>query len=182
MNNNHVSQKIQHVFSSMPEDIQEKIASHKYIQQVYDQFEQAVDSNLLKHVNSVYLVADKQALNTSSEEKYRQPKKLTIYVDNSMSAAEFNARRELIVLKYRELFNLKISVFEIKISKGKYKKQYPFIKKDAPQTTPVNTLTNKDYSEIEKMISKIKDQELKESFKKVLIAQKQRNKNIQKKQ
>lgn len=186
MNNqkNHISQQITNVFNVIPEPFQKKIANQSYINQVYKQFEEVVDKKLLKHVNSVYLLTDKQALTPKETEKENAkhlPKKLIIYVDTSICAAEFNARRELIVLKYRELFGITISLFEIRISKGLYKESYPFIHDEEDKKIQEYKLTKKDYELIEEMISTIEQPKLRDSFRKALIAQKKKNGTIYKK-
>ena len=66
---NHISQQITNVFNVIPEPFQRKIANQNYINQVYKQFEEVVDRKLLKHVNSVYLLTDKQALIPKETEK-----------------------------------------------------------------------------------------------------------------
>lgn len=185
MNNqkNHISQQITNVFNVIPEPFQRKIANQNYINQVYKQFEEVVDGKLLKHVNSVYLLTDKQALTpkeTEKEDAKHLPKKLIIYVDTSICAAEFNARRELIVLKYRELFGITISLFEIRISKGSYKESYPFIDDEEDKKIQEYKLTKEDYELIEEMISTIEQPKLRDSFRKALIAQKKKNGTIYK--
>lgn len=180
---NHISQQIMNVFNVIPEPFQRKIANQNYINQVYKQFEEVVDRKLLKHVNSVYLLTDKQALTpkeTEKEDAKRLPKKLIIYVDTSICAAEFNARRELIVLKYRELFGITISLFEIRISKGSYKESYPFIDDEEDEKIQEYKLTKEDYELIEEMISTIEQPKLRDSFRKALIAQKKKNGTIYK--
>lgn len=180
---NHISQQITNVFNVIPEPFQRKIANQNYINQVYKQFEEVVDRKLLKHVNSVYLLTDKQALTpkeTEKEDAKRLPEKLIIYVDTSICAAEFNARRELIVLKYRELFGITISLFEIRISKGSYKESYPFIDDEEDKKIQEYKLTKEDYELIEEMISTIEQPKLRDSFRKALIAQKKKNGTIYK--
>ena len=180
---NHISTQLRTMMNGVPESIQKKVSNQAYIQHVHKQFKQVVSSTLLNHVNSVYLIPDNQARVMSSNEDTpkKNPKKLIVYVDSSICAAEFNARRELIILKYRELFNIVISMFEIRISKGRYRKLYPFIEHESDQKPETYTLTKEDYATIEQMISPIQQPKLKESFKKALIAQKQKNGNLQKK-
>lgn len=73
-----------------------------------------VDEMFLAHTNAVYIV------NENDE------KALIVYVDDSMFAAELDARRELIRLKLLERYNEDIAEFRILVSRGKYKKNYPF--------------------------------------------------------
>lgn len=184
----HISNNINALFKTLPVSMQKKLSTQSYIKHVHNQFKEVVNENLLRHVNSVYLIPDNQALSvisqidTNTNSTYTNtPKKLIIYVDNSICAAEFNARRELFVLKYRELFNVIISVFEIRISKGNYKNSHPFILEECSKEATKYILTHQDYEKIERMISNIKQPKLKESFRKALIAQKEKNGNLQKK-
>ncbi len=184
----HISHKIDALFKTLPESIQKKISNQSYIKHVHNQFREVVNENLLHHVNSVYLLPDNQALDVVSQRSTNThtthtniPKKLIIYVDSSICAAEFNARRELFILKYRELFNVIISVFEIRISKGHYKTIHPFNSDEHSQDPVKYILTHQDYEKIDRMISNIEQPKLKESFRKALIAQKEKNGNLQKK-
>lgn len=69
---------------------------------------------VLDHTNSVYILV-KNGMNT-----------LIVYVDESIFAAELNAQRELMKLKFREMFGEEIDQFDIFVSRGKYKCQHPF--------------------------------------------------------
>lgn len=100
---------------------------------------------------------------------------LVVYVDNSLVAAELNARRELIRLKYREQFRVVIDVFEIRISRGSYKDKYPFkniVEESAPKAS-IRELTKEEMQHIDELVSDIPKGTLKESFKKAITAQKQ---------
>lgn len=100
---------------------------------------------------------------------------LVVYVDNSLVAAELNARRELIRLKYREQFRVVIDVFEIRISRGSYKDKYPFkniVEESAPKAS-IRELTKAEIQHIDELVSDIPEGTLKESFKKAIKAQKQ---------
>ena len=75
----------------------------------------------LDHTNAVYIVNEHGA------------KVLIVYVDDSLFAAELDARRELIKLKLLERYGEDIAEFRILVSRGKYKKNYPFrMQEDAP--------------------------------------------------
>ena len=73
---------------------------------------------VLDHTNSVYILM-KEGVKT-----------LIVYVDESIFAAELNAQRELMKLKFKELFDEHIEQFDIYVSRGKYKKQHPFSKNE----------------------------------------------------
>ena len=52
-----------------------------------------------------------------------------MYVEDSLIAAEVDARREMIKLKFLELFGEEIDEFRIRVSRGKYKLSHPTAKK-----------------------------------------------------
>ena len=99
---------------------------------------------------------------------------LTVYVDNSLVAAELNAQRELIILKYREQFDVKVDRFDIKISRGAYRENYPFKKLQNQKNLPTpHKLTVEEEREIETCVSGIEDKDIRESFRRVLKATKE---------
>ena len=97
-----------------------------------------------------------------------------MYIDNSLVAAELNARRELIRLKYREQFKISIDVFEIRISRGSYKGKYPFRNQDAVSQidTQPRDLSDEENERINELVEDISDKRIKESFIKAITAQK----------
>lgn len=183
----HIAQQMTSLLRSLPESYQQKIKTQNYIQRSYEQFGQVVEQGILNHVNSVYLLSDEDKQNLQDPEsseiakKQQLKKKIVVYVDNSICAAELNARRELIVLKYRELFGLLISSFEIRISKGRYKKEYPYREIEEEYVEEEYELTQQDYLEISELVSKLDQPKLKDSFEKLLIAQKRKFGNKSKK-
>lgn len=120
-----VSNSFNEFYRSMPEEVKKRILINQRIKTVHDQFSQVVDPFILEHTNSVYLLRHKDLLDNEVIDKVFD---LVVYVDNSLVAAELNARRELICLKYREQFNVMIDVFEIRISRGQYKEKHPLNK------------------------------------------------------
>lgn len=99
------------------------------------------DAFILEHTNNVYIVhADgkphpegkrfhgdgKDASSTG------RGKQLIVYVDDSVVAAELNARRELIKLQFLEHYHEDIDEFKILISRGRYKKIHPFVEEKGP--------------------------------------------------
>ncbi len=162
-----VSSSLQTFCSSMPEEVRKRIVTEKHIQKGYDQFAEVVDPFILDHVNSVYFFTSK--VDSSAYD-------LVVYLDNSTCAAELNARRELIRLKYREHFNMVIDVFEIRISRGAYRNTYPF-KEGNKQKDAVfeRELTPEDYAQVEEIISPLPEGKLKDSFNRALLSQKRHN-------
>lgn len=152
----------------LPQEQKKQVLVERKIKQVYEQFSACVDPFIADHVNSVYLI--KEPSDVSRETLL----KLTVYVDNSMVAAELNAQRELVILKYRELFSLDIKEMIIKISRGAYLDNYPLraLKEEEPEKT-IHQLTDEEIKEIEDKTAEIKDPELRKSFQSLLKATKE---------
>ncbi|HAM16253.1 MAG TPA: DUF721 domain-containing protein [Eggerthellaceae bacterium] len=121
----------------------------------------------LAHTNNVYIV------------KRGDLPTLIVYVDESIFAAELNAQRELIRLKFLELFGEDIARFDIHVSRGKYKNNHPYAyegqeieerKDEAP------ALSKEEESFVESTVSPIEDARLRESLEKAMKADIKRTK------
>lgn len=176
-----VSYSFNAFYNNMPEEVKRRVLINRRIQRIHDQFSQVVDPFILEHTNSVYLLRHKDTLGDSQANKEASKTKsdskvfdLVVYVDNSLVAAELNARRELIRLKYREQFKVSIDVFEIRISRGPYKDKYPFKDQDViPQaSTQGRELSEEETAHISELVEDISDKRIKESFIKAITAQK----------
>lgn len=176
-----VSHSFNAFYNNMPEEVKRRVLINRRIQRIHDQFSQVVDPFILEHTNSVYLLRHKDVLGDSQpnkdankEQSDTQVFDLVVYVDNSLVAAELNARRELIRLKYREQFKISIDVFGIRISRGSYKGKYPFKNQDTtPQAnTQVRELSDEETAHINELVEDISDKRIKESFIKAITAQK----------
>lgn len=190
-----VSSSFNVFYNTMPEEIKKRVLINRRIQRVHEQFSQVIDPFILEHTNSVYLLRHKDLLsediapgNTkhseeitsdTQNEKCKETKipslfDLVVYVDNSLVAAELNARRELIRLKYREQFNVVIDVFEIRISRGLYKEKHPFKEQGRKTYTPPvrRELSEEETSSINELVKDISNERIKESFIKAITAQK----------
>lgn len=163
----HISGLMNTIIDQLPEEQKRKILVERKIKQVHEQFAACVDPFILDHVNSVYLI--KEQGDVSRETTLR----LTVYVDNSMVAAELNAQRELVVLKYRELFSLKIDEFIIKISRGTYKENYPFKERPQKNLQKIRRLTPGEERKIKDQVTTISDSDIRASFERLLKATKE---------
>ena len=209
-----VSAALRGFLQALPPELQEKARLHEHIKTTYDQFAQVVEDVILQHVNSVYLVRDavvdgadyvSQDANQATSQEIlpdqqisKQPntkvvssvaptRTLTVYVDNSLIAAELNARRELIKLKYREKFNIVISEFDIRISRMRYKDHYPYREQqsttDQPQHFLDGALTSRaSYEEIYAKINEIENPKIRNSYKELLAAYARKSDFLQQKQ
>ncbi len=163
----HITNAIDPFFEMQSDEVKHQRLINLRIKHVYRQFKQVVQPIFLMHTNAVYLIKDKED---------PQIQHLTVYVDNSTIAAELNARRELIRLKYRELFDVIIGDFSIRISKGSYRLNYPFKEEQEKlekklQNQP-RPLTEKEKYDIETLIKDLPEGQLKESFRRAISAEK----------
>ena len=118
-----------------------------------------VEEDIANHTNRVYL---------TEEDGIR---KLQVYVDDSIYASELNARRELIRLQCAQEFGHVIDVFDIHISRGKWKGEHPFAKTEpqspAPEPQP---LSSEELKTVEETCQNIEDPALRDKFKEAMIA------------
>lgn len=115
----------------------------------------------LDHTNSVYIVREGEA------------KALIVYVDESIFAAELNARREMIKLKLLERFGEKVDDFRILISRGRYKENHPYREAQAEATRPTPPrvpLAPEERARIEAEAAIIPDEHMREALLKAMIS------------
>ena len=117
--------------------------------------------------NSGIYNADKKVLGNPNKSLSNKPPygvkeifDLVVYVDNSLVAAELNARRD---------------IFEIRISRGVYKDKYPFreLRDHNKEYRTAHALTQEELNEIDELLKDIPEGKLRASFKKAIKAQKQ---------
>ncbi len=133
--------------------------SAKRAAKVKEMWSACVEEMILEHTNSIYILK-KEGL-----------KQLIVYVDESIYAAELNARRELIKLKLLQEFNEQIDDFKILISRGNYKKNYPFRKEESLNGSyPSVPLDEEEMKEVEETVSGVENEELREKLKKAMVA------------
>lgn len=183
------------LYGAMPEEVKKKVLINRRVKKIHEQFAAVTDPFILKHTNSVYLLkhqdpfasasaqngakdsAPQASQGDSAQAPAQQPiYDLVVYVDSSLVAAELNARRELIRLKYREQFHTVIDVFEIRISRGAYKDKHPFAKQvldqQRAQEHAARPLTPEDAQHIDALVANLPDGRMKDSFIKAMTAQK----------
>ena len=113
----------------------------------------------LAHTNNVYIMK-KDGVPT-----------LIVYVDESIFAAELNAQRELIKLRLLELFGEDVEQFEIHVSRGKYKKNHPYLAgsretaAEKPASVPLDDTEN---AYVESTVSTVEDKQLREALQKAM--------------
>ncbi len=181
----------------LPDEVQAKLSREKAIERIYDQFSKLVNDFILEHVNAVYLLNPESAKeSTSNAQKSAispalrtvskpHKKRLIVYVDNSLVAAELGAQKELLNLRYLSEFDIELVEFEVNISKGRYRIPHPFVdcsSGHAVQTEPSHvlcseeeivsreTLTQQERERIDDLTEEIEDPRLKKSFERAIAA------------
>lgn len=115
----------------------------------------------LDHTNNVYIM------------KKNDVPTLMVYVDDSLFAAELNAQRELIKLKLLELFGENVEEFDIRVSRGNYKKLHPYSEEDAPDSKkpePLPPLSESDATYVNQIAATVDDEMLRKSLQKAMTA------------
>ena len=115
----------------------------------------------LAHTNNVYIMI-KDGVRT-----------LIVYVDESIFAAELNAQRELIKLYLLQLFGEDVESFEIHVSRGKYKKNHPYLtESEAEDATkaPSVPLNANERAYVSDTVSVVEDDQLRETLRKAMTA------------
>ena len=138
------------------------------------------DDYILEHTNNVIILDAKDAHKLRRDHDDRKDagatgvgQQLSVYVDESIVAAELNARRELVKLQFYELFGEKIDEFKIIISRGQYKKHHPFVPESAPSyeehTHPV-PLDAAERAEVERRLAAVDDDALRRVAGRAMVA------------
>ncbi len=153
---------------------------------------------ILDHTNSVYIIRNNDSETDVSRETSvlseiesskkrvdfrdsqranRQPREageLIVYLEDSLIAAEVDARREMIRLKFLELFGEELADFKIRVSRGKYKLNHPYRKTEAEKnenrSMPRKPLPEDTVAQLNEGLSEISDKNLRESLKRAMIS------------
>ena len=101
-------------------------------------------------------------------------RKLVVYVDDSLFAAELNAQRELIKLRLLELFGEEIDDFQIRTSQWKkFRDLHPYLDEKPTQPDVKSHSVPLDASEksyVSDVSSRIEDERLRKAFEKAMTA------------
>lgn len=135
------------------------------IKQVRERYRQAIESVYRKsaglhlaHTNNVII----------------KDRKLVVFVDDSMFAAELNAQRELIKLRLLELFGEEIDDFQIRTSQWKkYRDLHPYVdenSREVDQKPEAIQLDDVEQARVSDISSRIEDERLRKSFKQAMTA------------
>lgn len=150
----------------------DKIRRALRIREVRDIWSQLVEQPILNHTNAVYIFTNDNR------------REMHVYVDESIYAAELNNRRELIKLACREQYGEVLDDFQIHISRGMRKKEYPYQEKTSTHTLSSQQeqenpylsgqqksfhLSDEEKNRITDQVSAIPDERLKRHFIQAMI-------------
>lgn len=113
---------------------------------------------LLDHTNAVYIIRESKPCSDA--------KVLVVYVDEGIYATELNARREVIKMKF-SLMGEELSEFRILVSRGEYKRVYPYRQEAAMETgfrVCRKTLSEQEIAAVSAQAACIESSSLKEAF------------------
>ena len=139
------------------------------------------DDYILEHTNNVYILREGDARAPRSDHDDRKDagatgkgKQLVVYVDESIVAAELNARRELVKLQFFEQFGEEIDEFKILISRGQYKLNHPFVTQDETPAyiegaTPV-PLDDAERAAVREQLANIDNKQLRDAAERAMVA------------
>ena len=139
------------------------------------------DDYILEHTNNVFILRQGDARSPRRDHDDRKDagatgvgKQLVVYVDESLVAAELNARRELVKLQFFECFGEEIDEFKILISRGQYKAHHPFVKQgedpsyvESAQPVP---LDDAERATVTEQLAGIEDERLRKAVARAMIA------------
>ena len=139
------------------------------------------DDYILEHTNNVFIIDGRDVRAPRRDLDDRKDvgatgsgKQLLAYVDESIVAAELNARRELVKLQFYERFGEEIDEFKIFISRGQYKSLHPFVHNEAVPSyiEPANPmpLTDAEHELVSRQIAQINDARLRRAVEKAMVA------------
>jgi hypothetical protein len=130
------------------------------VKQVRDMWAELVEPAILAHTNGVYVFKDKDG-----------KRKMHVYVDESIYAAELKNRGELLKLMLAEQFGERIDEFSVSISRGERKHEHPYAqtKKAEIDARPAVPLSQAELQSVEDSVSQIPDKRLREHFKEAMI-------------
>ena len=156
----HLSGYLDKSLSSIPGIDMHEIRKVQRVEQIRNMWSELVDQVFLDHTNNVFVFR-----NDGNTEMH-------VYVDESIYAAELNNQRELIKWRCQQEYGEVIDSFHIHISRGKYKDNHPFARREEekPDQNPPVPLDEDEMSRVEEACSGIEDKRLRECFREAMIS------------
>ena len=142
---------------------------------------QSGDTYILEHTNNVFILQADEARPLRRDHDDRKDaartgtgQQLIAYVDESIVAAELNARRELVKFQFHELFGEEIDEFKIIISRGQYKHHHPFAEgEQAPsylEDVEPAPLSPEELAQVEAQLAAIENEGLRKAVRRAMVA------------
>lgn len=146
------------------------------------------DEAILHHTNAVFIYNPDQQIDPQSGRRLHGPrrglddtkdadatgrgKRLVVYVDDSIVAAELNARRELIKMQFLGHFGEEIDEFKICLSRGRYRANHPFAE-EAPASyedpAPSVALSQEERVHVHEQVQQVEDEKLRELLEQTMV-------------
>jgi hypothetical protein len=148
------------------------------------------DDYLLEHTNNVFILDAEDVVIPNAGMDDRKDvggtgagAQLLVYVDESIVAAELNARRELVKLQFLQMFGQEIDTFKIFISYGQQKKHHPFAVRadaqDAPDKVESVPLTPQERSQVAESVAGIQNPRLRRAVERAQVADREWKKGLE---
>lgn len=155
-----LSSHIKSAFATIEGVESANLASSIRASQVRKIWSELVEETILDHTNGVYILKENGTM------------VMKVYVDESIYAAELNNRRELIQLLCKKRYGEMVDGFQIYISRGLMKKNYPFrvTKQYMADQRPPIALSEEELRDVEAACAAIENEQVREKFKKAMIA------------
>lgn len=148
------------------------------------------DEAILRHTNAVFIFdPEQQALDPRTGRRSHGPrrglddtkdadatgtgKRLVVYVDDSIVAAELNARREMIKMQFLGHFGEEIDEFKICLSRGRYRSNHPFAEEKPASYedhTPSAPLSAQERAQVHEQVQQVQDERLRELIEQTMVA------------
>lgn len=160
MQSSALSREVERALAALGADV-DRVRIERRAAQVRAMWADIVDEPIVQHTNAVYI------------KRTEAGKELIAYVDESIYAAELNARRELIKLQFLRRYGEEIGTFKILISRGRYKRNYPFARSKEPdyeEPCAPQPLQKDQRAALSAALDKVDDPTLRESLERAASA------------
>lgn len=128
---------------------------------VQDMWAQLVSDNVLSHTNNVFIFTKNKT------------RRMYVYVDESIYAAELNVRQSIIKLRCNTKFHEHIDVFNAYVSRGTWKYRHPYDKLLSSKPQSLSNAPQLDQSEqdfIDQNVAKINNPKLSKALKNAMTS------------
>lgn len=115
---------------------------------------------ILRHVNAVYITRE------------GDEKKFSVYVDESIFAAELNAQREMMKLMFLKMYGENLGTFDIHVSRGTQRHRHPFahVENGETQVRQARALSQAQRLAIEEKNAGVQNDRVRSALGKAMVA------------